>query len=174
MEAEHRTAVDELKIHRPPVENLSFQSLSEYAVAKMLERYCGWEGHPGVTFQVPAGRATFDFRSGYHLIEYHPINLHREPLTDVYRRIGKATKRLSKDQKAEVYRALEDELGAQYIKRRSQIAAAVPELKDCEVFCLFNGEQVCYYVMSYGNGVPSLDKLKAEWKQHIKAAKKLR
>lgn len=163
-----------LRLYRPPVEFLPFQSRSEYACAKMLEKYCGWEGHAGVTFQVPAGRGAIDFRVDSHLIEYHPINLHREPLTDMYQRMGKAMRNFSKEAKAEVYSAVADELQAQYIKRRSQLVSAVPELKNCELFCLFNSEQFCYYLLAWGKVPASLDQLKREWKQHIKDAKRLR
>lgn len=163
-----------LRLPKPEREPLAYESCSEYACGKMLEQYMGWQGFTGVTFQVPIGRCRVDFRVGDHLLEYHPISLGRELLTDAGSRIRAATRRLPKEFKAEIMSAVADELAAQYQKRRSQIVAAIPEYSNCEVFCVFTPEQFCYYLMSYGDNVPSLDKLKREWSQHIKDAKRVR
>lgn len=157
-----------------PRETLAYESCSEYACGKLLERYLDWRGHTGVTFQVPVGRCRVDFRVDDHLIEYHPISLGRELLTDAGSRIRSATRRLPKEFKAEIMSALSDELAAQYQKRRSQIVAADPAFKGCEVFCLFTPKQFCWYILSYGKDVPSLEALESEWKQHIKDAKRIR
>lgn len=163
-----------LRLPKVPIEPLSFESLSERACAAMLEQYCEWKGIPGLTFQVPVGRCRVDFRVGDHLLEYHPISLGRELLTDAGSRIRSATRKLSKDLKSEILSAVADELAAQYEKRRSQVVSADPQFKGCEVFCFFTPEQFCFYLLNYGNNVPTLKTLKSEWDQHIKAAKKLR
>jgi hypothetical protein len=122
-------------------EALAFQSASEYACAKLLEAYCGWRGYPGTTFQVPLGRTTFDFRVGSSLVEYHPISLKREFLTDALHHILSASRNVSKTKKAELLEAVSGELRAQYIKRRGQVASAHTTYRDYEVVCCFTPEE---------------------------------
>lgn len=123
-----------------PVENLNFQSASEYCCAKMLEKYAGWKGIDGVTFQIPVGRTVFDFRIGDVFLEYHPIFLHHECLTSSLKRISSAISRLPKQKKIDVLNAIVDELEAQYSKRRGQVLAAHSIYGCMELICVSHPE----------------------------------
>lgn len=129
------------RLPRVPAGQLKFQSASEYACAVLLEKHCDWKAFPGATFQVPVGRCYFDFRVGNCLVEYHPISLRNELLTKLLPVLQSATQHINKDKKSEVFNALEEELKAQYIKRRGQLASAHPSYRECEVVCCFSPEQ---------------------------------
>jgi len=129
-----------LSMAKRPVEELNFQSASEYACAKLLEKYSGWQGVEGINFQIPVGRCVFDFRIGDTFIEYHPISLRREFLTDSLQRISSAINKLPKDKKLEVLSAVSDELEAQYAKRRGQILATHPTYSRMELVCVYSPE----------------------------------
>ena len=142
--AENVTESDVLKgetLPRKPQAPLAFQSLSEYACAKLLEKYTGWKGYEGVSFQIPIGRAVFDFRVGDTLVEYHPISLRREFLTDGLRDIMPIAHRLSRRDKLQILEALARELAAQYDKRRSQTLAAHSTHGACALICAHTPEE---------------------------------
>lgn len=140
----------------------------------MLEKYCGWVGIPGVTFQVNVGRTQFDFRVGYILVEYHPIALRRECATDALSEIMSAIRTIPKDQKERVLAALAGELEAQYQKRRCQIAAASPEYKDFEVICVSSPEAFCALVATLATGpCPPQAQLEQEFRKLQKDARKI-
>lgn len=163
-----------VSLPRPPIEHLRYQSLSEYACAKMLEKYCDWVGIPGVTFQVNVGRTQFDFRLGYMLIEYHPIALRRECATDALSEICSAIRTIPKDQKERVLAALAGELEAQYQKRRCQVASASPEYKDFEVICLSTPSAFCSLVSTLATGLcPPLVELEREFRKLQKDARQI-
>jgi hypothetical protein len=126
---------------RKPEAPLSFESLSEYACAKLLEKYTGWKGCEGVSFQIPIGRAVFDFRVGDTLVEYHPISLRREFLTDGLRDIMPIVHRLNRRSKLQILEALAQELAAQYDKRRSQTLAAHAPHGECSLICAHTPEE---------------------------------
>lgn len=128
------------RLPRVPIAQLRFQSASEYACAKLLEKNCGWVAHPGATCQIPVGRCFFDFRVGNCLVEYHPISLRNELLTGLLSELQTATKILDKDVKSSLLDAVATELKAQYIKRRGQVASAHTTYKDFEVVCCFDPE----------------------------------
>lgn len=137
-----KVKIDELGgLPKRPVENLNFQSLSEYACAKMLEKYAGWVGIEGVTFQVLVGRAVFDFRYNNTFIEYHPISLRREFITGALHRIMSITNHMKKHDKITVMKAISDELGAQYDKRRGQTLAAHSLYGTMDLICTHSPEE---------------------------------
>ena len=129
-----------LSMAKRPIEELNFQSASEYACAKLLEKYSGWQGIEGITFQIPVGRCVFDFRIEDTFIEYHPISLRREFLTDSLEKISSAIHRLPKDRKLQVLAAVSEELEAQYEKRRGQVLAAHPTYSRMELICAYSPE----------------------------------
>jgi hypothetical protein len=132
--------VSELTVPPRKQEPLSFQSLSEYACTKLLEKYTQYKGIQGVTFQVPVGRANFDFLFDGVLIEYHPISLRHAFISDGFNDILSAIHRLNKPERLQVLSALSDELEAQYAHRRKQVAAAHPTYCDHEVLCVSSPE----------------------------------
>lgn len=156
-------------------ESLKFQSVSEYACAKLLERHCEWKGYPGTTFQVPLGRTFFDFRVGGCLVEYHPLSLRREFLTDALHNIMSAARFLSKSKKAELLEAVAGELKAQYIKRRGQVASAHTTYRDYEVVCCFTPEEFCEKVIQrHSTHLPSAtEDLLLEFRRAIKDGRKV-
>jgi len=115
----------------------------------MLQRYCDWKPLPGTTFQIPVGRTFFDFRLGGILIEYHPISLKHEFLTDALHHILSASRFLDKDKKAKLLEAVAGEFEVQYAKRRAQVAAAHPVYKDLEVVCLSSQEQFASFIQTF-------------------------
>lgn len=129
------------RLPRVPVDQIKFDSASEYACACLLEKYTNWEAHPGATLQIPIGRCVFDFKVGNTLIEYHPISLKHEFLTDALSEILSVARFVSKDKKAEMLEAIAGEFKAQYIKRRGQVASAHPTYQACEVLCVFSQEE---------------------------------
>jgi hypothetical protein len=131
-----KTGIDEVANLPPrPLENLSFQSRSEYACAKMMGKYMGWKGIEGVTFQILVGRALYDFRIGDVFIEYHPISLRREFLTDALAEIMPILQNLKRHDKIAVLESINKELFAQYVKRRGQTLAAHPSYGSMELIC---------------------------------------
>jgi hypothetical protein len=124
-----------------PVEHIKFDSASEYACACLLEKYTKWEAHPGATLQIPIGRCSYDFLIGNTLVEYHPISLRREFLTDALSDILSAARFITKDKKADLLSSIADEFKAQYIKRRGQVASAHPTYQHCEVLCVFSPDE---------------------------------
>jgi hypothetical protein len=124
-----------------PVEHIKFDSASEYACACLLEKYTKWEAHPGATLQIPIGRCSYDFLVGNTLVEYHPISLKHEFITDALSDILSAARFITKDKKAELLSSIADEFRAQYIKRRGQVASAHPTYQHCEVVCVFSPEE---------------------------------
>lgn len=124
-----------------PVDQLNFQSLSEYACAKMLEKYAEWRGFEGTTFQIPVGRAVYDFRIGDTFIEYHPISLRREFITDALKTIMSAANKLPRKDKLQIMEGITEELKAQYAKRRGQTLAAHPVYSRMELVCIHSVEE---------------------------------
>lgn len=164
---------DGLTLPKIPLEHLKFQSLSEYACARMLEKYTDWRAVQGVTYQVQVGKAYFDFIVSNSLIEYHPISLRREFLTNNLSPILSAMHKLRSQDKAKVIKALSAELAAQYEKRRKQTASAHPSYKDCDVVCAFSQEDfVSKVIYRFSNQrCPPQQDLLAEFKRLQKEAK---
>lgn len=133
--------IEGYRLPRVPVEHITFDSASEYACACLLEKYTKWEAHPGATLQIPIGRCYYDFLIGNTLVEYHPISLKHEFLTDALSDILSAARHITKDKKAELLSSIADEFKAQYIKRRGQVASAHPTYQHCEVLCVFSPEE---------------------------------
>lgn len=129
------------RLPRVPVDQIKFDSASEYACASLLEKYTKWEAYPGATLQIPVGRCVFDFKVGNTLVEYHPISLKHEFLTDALHEILSVARFVSKDKKADLLEAIAGEFRAQYIKRRGQTAAAHPVYQHCDVLCVFSPEE---------------------------------
>lgn len=123
------------------VDQIHFQSLSEYACAKLLEKYTGWKGFDGITFQIQVGRAVFDFRVGDTFVEYHPISLRREFLTDALKDIMSVAHKLNRKDKLQLMDSAARELSAQYAKRRGQTLAAHPVYSKMELICVHTQEQ---------------------------------
>lgn len=137
----------DLKLPSVPIEHLKFQSLSEYACAKLLEKYTDWQGINGVTFQVPIGRTYFDFMVANTLIEYHPISIRREFAGDSLGDILSAIHSLPKGKRTQLLSGVADELAAQYDKRRKQVASAHPVYKNADVICAFSAEDFVHKVI---------------------------
>jgi hypothetical protein len=132
---------DKLRLPSIPNELLSLQSGSEYACAKMLEKYCDWRPIDGATMQIKVGRTVFDFRIHDTFLEYHPISLKREFITDGMRAISSAIHGLSKPRKVEILKAVAEELEAQYAKRRGQVLSAHPAYGDMPLICVHTPEE---------------------------------
>jgi hypothetical protein len=133
--------IDEVRnLPSRPIERLNFQSNSEYACAKLLEKYTGWKGIEGVTFQIQVGRAVFDFRVEDTFIEYHPISLRREFITNGLRDIMSVAHKLKREDKLKVLEGISEELKAQYAKRRGQTLAAHPVYSRMELICVHSQE----------------------------------
>ena len=152
---------DKLRLPSIPDELLSLQSGSEYACAKMLEKYCGWQPIDGATMQIKVGRAIFDFRIHDTFIEYHPISLKREFITDGMRSISSAIHGLSKHKKVEILKAVAEELEAQYAKRRGQVLSVHPIYKDMPLICVHTPEEfirkvICRFTIKRCGDVESL------------------
>lgn len=138
---EQLNKLGEHRLPRVPVDQIKFDSASEYACACLLEKYTSWVAIPGATLQIPIGRCTFDFLIGNTLVEYHPISLKHEFITDALSDILSAARFVGKDKKAEMLEAIAGEFKAQYIKRRGQVASAHPTYQNCEVLCVFSQEE---------------------------------
>jgi hypothetical protein len=123
-----------------PIERLNFQSNSEYACAKLLEKYAGWKGIEGATFQIQVGRAVFDFRIEDTFIEYHPISLRREFITDGLRDIMSVAHKLKREDKLKILEGISEEMKAQYAKRRGQTLAAHAAYGGMELICAHSQE----------------------------------
>lgn len=122
-------------------EPIRFESLSEYACAKLLEEYTNWRAHPGATFQIPVGRTVFDFRIEDTFVEYHPISLRREFLTDALSSIMSVAHKLPRAHKLQLMESISKELAAQYAKRRAQVLSAHPAYKDMDLICVHSPEE---------------------------------
>lgn len=158
-----------------PIEQLNFQSLSEYACAKMLEKYVGWKGIEGITFQIPVGRAVYDFRIGDTFIEYHPISLRREFITDALKGIMSAANKLPRKDKVQIMESMTEELKAQYAKRRGQTLAAHPVYSRMELVCVHSVEEFIDKIVKRFavKEVPSTGKAAQEFRLLQKSAKRL-
>jgi len=117
------------------------QSGSEYACAKMLEKYSPWKAINGGTTQIKVGRTLFDFCIQDTFVEYHPISLKREFITDGMRAISSAIHGLPKSKKVEILKAVAEELEAQYAKRRAQVLSAHPVYKSMDLICVHTPEE---------------------------------
>lgn len=144
----------EHRLPRVPVDQIKFDSASEYACAALLEKYTPWEAHPGASLQIPIGRCFFDFKVGNALVEYHPISLKHEFLTEALHEILSVARFVSKDRKAELLEAIAGEFKAQYTKRRGQVAAAHPVYQHCDVLCVFDPEEFIDKVLRPAAGKP--------------------
>jgi hypothetical protein len=152
---------DRLRVPSIPDELLSLQSGSEYACAKMLEKYCGWKALDGATTQIKVGRTIFDFRIHNTFVEYHPISLKREFITDGMRAISSAIHGLSKPRKVEILKAVAEELEAQYAKRRGQVLSAHPVYGEMPLICVHTPEEfirkiICRFAVTRCGDVESL------------------
>lgn len=124
-----------------PLRSIEFDSASEYACAVLLERYVNWEAVPAQTFHIPIGRCFFDFRVGNTLVEYHPISLRREFLTNALNDILSGAQGLKRERRVRLLESIASECRAQYIKRRGQVAAAHPDFQYCQLICTFSPEE---------------------------------
>lgn len=158
-----------------PVDQLNFQSLSEYACAKMLEKYAGWKGLDGITFQIPVGRTICDFRIGETFVEYHPISLRREFITDGLKGIMSAANKLPRKDKLQIIESVTEELKAQYAKRRGQTLAAHPAYSHMELVCVHSVEEFINKVLRRFaiKEVPSTGVAAQEFRKLQKTGKRL-
>jgi hypothetical protein len=134
-------AVEHANLPPAPLEMLEFQSASEYACAKLLEKYTDWKGISGATCQIKIGRTYFDFRVYDTFVEYHPVSLKREFLTDGMRHISSAIHGLPKQSKVEILKAVATELEAQYAKRRGQVLSVHPTYGEMPLICVHTPEE---------------------------------
>lgn len=162
---------ESLSMTARPVESLNFQSLSEYACARLLEKYAGWKGIDGVTFQVQVGRAVFDFRVEDTFVEFHPISLRREFITDSLKDIMSAISEIPRANKLQLMEAISKELKAQYAKRRGQTLAAHPVYGRMDLICVHSAEEFAIRVIQrFANReIPSPEKLCQEFRKLQKA-----
>lgn len=135
------------RLPRVPVDQIKFDSASEYACAYLLEKYTTWQAYPGATLQIPIGRCLFDFKVGSTLVEYHPISLKHEFLTEALSDILSAARFLTKDKRAELLESIAGELRAQYVKRRGQVVSAHPSYQHCDLVCVFSPEDFVTHVL---------------------------
>ena len=135
-----RKAVERATLPPVPLEMIEFQSASEYACAKLLEKYTDWKGVNGATCQIKIGRTYFDFRVYDTFVEYHPVSLRREFITDGMREISSAIQSLPKSKKVEILKAVAGELEAQYAKRRGQVLSAHPVYGEMPLICVHTAE----------------------------------
>lgn len=156
---------DEVKLPRLSAHQIRFASASEMACAVLLQRHCEWHPHPGATYQIPIGRCLFDFRVGTTFIEWHPINLRNEFLTPLLRHILPLIDRLPKHKKAQTIAAFENEMSAQYIKRRAQILSAHPIFNSFKLAVCFNPEQFVAVVAANALNPVSPDILISEFRK---------
>lgn len=152
---------DRLRLPSVSFDLSSIQSGSEYACAKMLEKYCEWRGLDGATMQIKVGRTLFDFRIHDTFIEYHPISLKREFITDGMKAISSAIHGLSKPKKVEILKAVAEELEAQYAKRRGQVLSAHPGYAEMPLICVHTPEEfirkvICRFAVGRCGDVDSL------------------
>jgi hypothetical protein len=121
--------------------NMEFNSASEYACATMLEKYANWRPIPGATVEIKVGRTLFDFRVDDVFVEYHPISLRREFITDALKGIMSVANKLSRKDKLQIMDNITEELKAQYAKRRGQTLAAHPVYSQMELVCIHSIEE---------------------------------
>lgn len=168
---------DKLIMPPVPTEHLIFHSLSEFACAKMLEKYARWEAIQGATFQIKIGNTSFDFLIGNTLVEYHPISLKHEFSKDNLSEILSAMHKMKKSNRDKIFAALKNEFATQYTKRRRQVAAASVNHANLNVLCVFSPEEFIQKVI-FRFSSPRLanrtctKNLVAEFKQMQKEAKK--
>lgn len=172
MKYAHHVTCSEGRLPPIPAEHLKYESLSEYACSKMLERYTDWKAIKGITFQIPIGKCSFDFLVGNTLVEYHPISLRREFTTGALREILCAMHNTTAPNRKWILRSLATELGGQYEKRRRQVAGASDKYSSCEVVCVFSQEEWCQKILQRfaSRQLPPIERLKAEFKQLQKHA----
>ena len=174
MKYAHQQALSQLGLTLPPVpaEFLTYQSFSEYACSKLLERYTDWKGIQGITFQIPVGRTNFDFLIGNTLVEYHPITLKREFKSDGLSAILSAMHTLPREEKLKLLGGITTELQAQYDKRRKQVASAHPTYGTCDVVCVFSELDFIGKVLTRFNtrSLPSASALAVEFRTYQRHA----
>lgn len=123
---------------------MTFASRSEAACAVMLERFCSkFRAISGITCQVEIGESgkQIDFKVGDTFVEYHPIMLDRSFInTDALHSLRVALRRVPKDTKIEVYKAVEAELAYQYFKQRRNLLDGSP-YRSCELIVCTDHEQ---------------------------------
>ena len=136
-----RRAVESVNLPPVPAEMLGLQSASEYACVKLLEKYTDWSGIDGATCQIKVGRTVFDFRIEDAFIEFHPISLKREFITNGMRHISSAMHSLPKAKKIEILKAVAEELEAQYAKRRGQVLSVHPVYGKMPLICVHTPEE---------------------------------
>lgn len=161
----------EIRLPKIPTHQIRFSSASERACAVILQKNCDWVLHPGATYQIPIGRCLFDFRIGSTLIEWHPINLRNEFLTPVYRHLSPLLDRLPKHKKAEALSALENEMAAQYVKRRAQILSAHPFFSSFQLVVCFTPEQFVELAAQHATKPVTTDQLVAEFRAILRRRK---
>lgn len=162
----------------PPasIEFACLQSGSEYACAKMLEKYAGWKGIDGATMQIKVGRAVFDFRIHNTFIEYHPVSLKREFITDGMHQISSAIHKLHKRDKIEILKAIAAELEAQYAKRRGQVLSVHSVYGEMGFICVHTPDEFIHKVLHKFATAPcgDLQSLKREFNKLRKGFTALR
>lgn len=165
-----RQAVEHSSLPPPPIEMLSLQSASEYACVRLLEKYTDWKAIEGATCQIKVGRTVFDFRVEDTFVEFHPISLKREFITDGMRHISSAMHNLPKAKKVEILKAVAEELEAQYAKRRGQVLSAHPDYGKMQLICVHTSEEfirkvVCKF-MTANNG--NVERMRQEFNKFRK------
>jgi hypothetical protein len=141
----------------------------------MLEKYAEWKGFEGATFQISVGRAVYDFRINDTFVEYHPISLRREFITDALRGIMSVANKLSRKDKLQIMESMTEELKAQYSKRRGQTLAAHPVYGRMDLICVHSVEEFIDKVLRRFavKDVPSTGIAAQEFRNLQKAGKRL-
>lgn len=157
-----------------PRDEQNFQSLSEYACAKLLEKYTQWRVIDGATFQISVGKSTFDFRIRDTFIEYHPISLRREFITDGLTNIMSAASKLPRSDKLQIMEAVAKELKAQYAKRRRQTLSAHQSYGSMELVCVHSPEEFINKILRRFavKEIPSTQEVAREFRSLQKAGKR--
>jgi hypothetical protein len=153
---------------------IQFDSLSEAAIAVLLEKYCkGWECIPGRTFQVEAAGRRIDFMipSSKIAIEYHPIDFKREFVnSEAHQRLLDALRPFAREAKVEVWKAIRDELASQYWKRRRQALDAAG-FNDSRLIVAISPEDLHDRFFSTITRCPNRAGFCAEFRKLLKAVK---
>ena len=161
----------EIRLPKIPTEQIKFSSASEKACALLFQKHCDWSPIVGATYQIPIGRCLFDFRIGSTLIEWHPINLRNEFITPLMRALSPLIDRLPKHKKAGAISAIESEMAAQYIKRRSQVMSAHSFFSSFRLVVCFTPEQFAEVVKSNSPQQLTTEEIVGEFRQFLRPKK---
>jgi hypothetical protein len=146
-------------------------SKSEAACIEMLEKYTPYKAIQGVTFQVPIGKRSVDFFIIDTMVEFHPLILGRTFTSyHAYNQMMISLRDLPKHKKQSVLKILQHEFEYTYYRERRAILDGDPKYRGTNLVVVYDNEQFCTKVLQrFGShNLPSLDKLKREFKKIVR------